>query len=735
MRPAAVAIDADRTPGFGSVAVVVAASGFCSLVYQVVWERTLRYSFGGDSISSAIVTGTFLLGLGIGAFAFRRWRPRALAGLAVVELLIGAYGIASYHVLASLARLLSGLQSGPVLAAEGVRPIVVVASILFLLPPCILIGGTGPLIFNCFIRPGAYTSAAVGRLYGWNTAGAAAGALATPFLFLNHLSLPAVVTLVGLANLTLAAVLWRWARQSAGVLAEDPEADATADVMPRRALLVLAFVSGFVSLGYEVTLFRRFFTINPLSPYNFPVVLTTFLLAMAVGSTLSTRLETDHPARWLQRVGRLFVAAMIGMLAGIVVSTTLSLPEFVRHSRPIGLAVSGALLILPLALLLSGVLPLLLRLAAERGRSLPRTTGLLYLVNAVGAFVGAMTVQFVGFPLLGTRGAVLLLFLIGVTAGSWCLMATAVGRPAVLRRGLLVPTMAAAALLVPGPIWERYTFGTSGLNVEPVEGISGTALIRWQGAGGAVFVNGYYMSALPDDWRHVQLVSFALALPRRERVLVLGLGGGGMVRELLRDPAVRQVDVVDWSRELPRLLESPRARALLADALQDSRVRLCRCDARVAVGLYPAGSFEIAIDNLAHANWVGATSVKSLAYFAQVRRVLGPTGVFVYKTNYATARAAILAGLTTAFPVVLEHEGGVVLASGDGVAISRERAEEVLAWRGRIIGITNPPYADWMLEGLRRISRDELGGAEPIRDDVLIYEYPRDPLRRLWPRG
>jgi hypothetical protein len=55
------------------VFLIVGFAGFCSLVYQVVWERTLKYNFGGDSVSAAIVTATFLLGLGIGAVAFGRF--------------------------------------------------------------------------------------------------------------------------------------------------------------------------------------------------------------------------------------------------------------------------------------------------------------------------------------------------------------------------------------------------------------------------------------------------------------------------------------------------------------------------------------------------------------------------------------------------------------------------------------------------------------------------------------
>ena len=150
--------------------------------------------------------------------------------------------------------------------------------------------------------------------------------------------------------------------------------------------------------------------------------------------------------------------------------------------------------------------------------------------------------------------------------------------------------------------------------------MTGVAAIDWHPAGGDVFVNGQYMSRLPDHPRHVRLVSFALALPRRDTVLLLGLGGGGMVRELAQDPGTRRLEVVDWSYELPRLLDGPRARRLLDDALRRPHVTVRRCDARVAVGLYEPASFDVVIDNLTIGHWVGATSVKSIQYFRQVHR-------------------------------------------------------------------------------------------------------------------
>ena len=120
--------------------MLVAVSGFCGLVYQVVWERALRYHFGGDSISAAIVTGTFLLGLGLGAGLFGRWHRRAFRTYALVEPAIGVYSLLSFHILSALASALGGLFATSPASAEGVRPIVILAAVLFLLPPTVLIG-------------------------------------------------------------------------------------------------------------------------------------------------------------------------------------------------------------------------------------------------------------------------------------------------------------------------------------------------------------------------------------------------------------------------------------------------------------------------------------------------------------------------------------------------------------------------------------------------------------------
>jgi predicted membrane-bound spermidine synthase len=724
----------------GLAAAIVALSGATSLVYQVVWERTLRYSLGGDSVSAAVVSGTFLLGLGLGAALFARWRADALRVYALVEASIGLYGLASFHLLAPLARVLGELFPASVAAAGDIRPVVVLASVLFLLPPTILIGGTGPLMYNAFVRPGAYPARRVGALYALNTAGAAAGVLAAPFVFLNHWSLPSTLAIVAVGNFAVAGILWRAARRGPAGPPPDPAALPAPAAPPpagvgRRGALALAAAAGALALAFEVCVVRALFVLNPSSPYNFPAMLVAVLLAIAAGSALATRAGADDPARGLARVGVLFAGSGLALLAAVAASAALSLAGYRVRTLPeaagsLAVIVHAALLGGSLPAWLGGVLPLLLRLSAPTGRALPGTTGRLYLANAVGAFGGALLTQFAGFPTVGSRGVLIGLYWAALAIGGLCLWRAG---PAAPRRWLALaalPLLAAGPVLLPAPLWRVYVTGVTDPGATAVEGVTGVATIEWRGDSGEVRVNGQTMSSLPDHPRHVRLVAFALALPVRDRVLLLGLGGGGMVRNLVHDPAVLRLDVVDWSHELPRLLGEPRARRLLDDALASPRVTVRRADARVATALYPAASFDVVIDNLAIANWVGSTGIKSVEYFRQLRRILTPGGVLVYNGNWAGARRPILAALTEVFADVRLHPGRdsveeLVVAGARPPAYDGEHVAEVLAAL-RETGLHSP---EELIDGLVPVTRGDLGRTRPVRDAYLRYEYTRDPWR------
>jgi predicted membrane-bound spermidine synthase len=716
--------------------LVATTSGFFSLVYQVVWERTLKYNFGGDTVSAAIVTGAFLLGLGIGALIFGKWRRHPFRVYALVEISIGVYAIISYYLLAPLAIFLGRFFNYSLSDTTNLRFAVITGCVLFLLLPCILMGGALPLMFNCFIRSSTYNNKTVGMIYGLNTLGAALGILAVPFLFFNHVTLPSTLLIVGTANVLLGATIAIYGRRVA------PPSEAAQTGLEKRALsnvhlslpplLALSFISGFITLSFEIVLFRAIGLIMVSSPYMFPLVLMPLLLGLAMGSMVLTRFRHYSIGQALGRVGGLFTLSAVAVLSSVLVRNifafdNFSIETFLYQGHLVGPLL---LLIMPFAFLAGGVFPLLLRLASNKGQELPARTGRIYLFNSLGAFLGAMLTQFIGFPYLGAKGVIITLFLLALFTGAACFMGGTGSdllfgpKKVFIGVGLIV---AFTPLFIPLQMWEIFAFGYSGPLVDKIEGVSGIATLHWDPTRtwGPVKVNGQYMSALPYIPKHVALAAMTLSLPRRETVLVLGLGGGSMVKELAADPEVKRIDVVDWSHELPLLLQMPDANKILDDMFNHPKINLYTLDARVAVRLYEPATFDVVIENLSFVDWSGATGLKSVMFFGEIQRILKPTGVFVYDPNYSqpSSREAILAGLLENFAVVTENrEAGLIFASTLPVEIDRRRADQALEQRGELIELTQP-YRDWLLEDFKPITAAELNNIPPIRDDLLIYEY------------
>src|SRR5271163_3669466 len=76
-------------------------SGFCSILYEIVWLRLSMAQFGVTSALVSIVLSMFMAGLGLGSWGSgrlirrfgERMKPHALRYYALTELLIGMSAI------------------------------------------------------------------------------------------------------------------------------------------------------------------------------------------------------------------------------------------------------------------------------------------------------------------------------------------------------------------------------------------------------------------------------------------------------------------------------------------------------------------------------------------------------------------------------------------------------------------------------------------------------------------
>ena len=141
-----------------------------------------------------------------------------------------------------------------------------------------------------------------GALYAWNTAGAVAGALLTPFLLVPLFGVRGAglaASLACLATAGLAAWLSRRASPAPAVVPAGVASDAR-DVPRRRFVLglLLYACAGGIAMGYEVLWTQIVAPLTSTRGAAFAVVLAVYLAGLAGGSAAWSRVADRIEDRW-----------------------------------------------------------------------------------------------------------------------------------------------------------------------------------------------------------------------------------------------------------------------------------------------------------------------------------------------------------------------------------------------------------------------------------------------------
>lgn len=305
--------------------VFFCVSGFCSILYEIIWLRLATAAFGVTSALVSIVLSAFMAGLGVGSwvsgYLIRRhadsMRRSALSFYASTELLIGFSAILVPNELGYGRNLLEHLgfsSSGGYYVISGIW----VA--LALIPWCACMGATIPLAMQAIRNRYARKSeTSFSYLYAANVLGATLGTILPPLIielvgFRNTLKVGAIL------NGLLAATAFTMARRQpvAGVI---PFTDVSKvagefeEASRNRRLLALLFISGLTSMGAELVWIRQFTPYLGTMVYAFASILGIYLIATFVGSWLyrrSTR-SSSSTSPWVW--GLLGVALLLPVFA------------------------------------------------------------------------------------------------------------------------------------------------------------------------------------------------------------------------------------------------------------------------------------------------------------------------------------------------------------------------------------------------------------------------------------
>ena len=282
-------------------------SGAAGLIYQVVWVRALGDALGSTVLSMTAVFSVFLGGLAVGAWLFGRSNPsgrNALSRYVWMEVGIALTAVATSLILFSQTTFIAALAPGPERLSGSVAYAFLVSAIL-IGPPTLLMGGTLPTLVGALAALEPPRKAAL-HLYGWNTLGAATGALAAGFLLIWALGLRgAIYTAAALDLLSAAGALLLLKRlhfpRLHGSSVSVPQQVAALDVRPpiqwsAKGLNqywdwpILAFISGGLVLSLEILWGRVARFLLGDRTQAIAALLFVFIAALGAAALLAPRL-------------------------------------------------------------------------------------------------------------------------------------------------------------------------------------------------------------------------------------------------------------------------------------------------------------------------------------------------------------------------------------------------------------------------------------------------------------
>ena len=408
------------------------ASGFAGLIYESVWTHYLKLYLGHAAYAQSLVLIVFMGGMALGAALCARISTRLrnpLAAYAAIEAAIGVCALL-FHELFVAATDWSHAVLLPALGEDGLALAAKLAlSCALILPQSVLLGATFPLMSAGLVRSNhALNRGALGEpvamLYFSNSLGAAAGVLASGFVLIAWAGLPGTLRTAGLINLLIAGAVALLARPARASPIEPTHQDGASQ--PARLLLAVALLTGMASFIYEICWIRMLSLVLGASTHSFELMLSTFILGLALGG-LAVRRLVDRTANPERLLGGVQIAMGLAALATLpVYDRSFELMEYLMKGLArteagylfFNLAGQGvsAMVMLPTTFLAGMTLPLITGTLLRRGSG-ERAIGQVYAANTLGAICGVLLAVHLGLPLLGLKGTLILGALIDAALG------------------------------------------------------------------------------------------------------------------------------------------------------------------------------------------------------------------------------------------------------------------------------------------------------------------------------
>jgi spermidine synthase len=644
-------------------------SGATGLVYEVIWVRLTGLVFGNTSQAISTVLGAFMAGLALGSWklgqkADRVDNPLRLYGL--LEIGIGLSAALVPLAFRALDRFYWAIAPSASSVPAGAGFIRFATSFIVLLTPTFLMGGTLPVLTRFFTESVDEVESKVGVLYALNTFGAAAGTMAAALVFIPGIGNIRTTLIIATINVAIGLfAIWMsggedrsvetetLTRQSsiAGLASLDGGERQSNPISDKLVLLALA-VSGFVAMIYEVSWTRALSAMIGSSTYAFSIMLVTFLVGIALGSSIIGRRK---PPATLRLLGLLQLGVAIGgivFLAGYLAApyALIALIRAFYYTFPAVLTIQfilcAALMIFS-TLCMGATFPVASQLYSSKFMILGRSIGNIYSLNTIGAIAGSLFAGFILMPIIGTErtilaglffNAAMALLLLTEAKASHIAQGLAVGlllvatlsmrggvfwKPEIMDRGVLIYSHAFESR--PELTISEHYEDTDVVYFK--EGNNATISVRKGENYIALRTNGKVDASNRDDMITQLTVGWLPAFyhPNPRSALVIGYGSGVTVGAVA---AIKDIEDIDCIEIEPAVFRAgPWFSDINRRSYENPKVHMTFNDARNYLNV-TRKQYDIIISEPSNPWIAGVASLFTAEFYDRAAEVLKPDGIF-----------------------------------------------------------------------------------------------------------
>jgi spermidine synthase len=631
-------------------------SGVCALMDEVVWVRLLKLTIGNTVYASSIVVSVFMGGLALGALIMSKYTDKIVKRLrlyAILELFATISALLFPLFLKLMDRVYQNIfiQFDP--SSKALLFFQIIVSAILLLFPAMAMGSTLPLIGRYITSLRDKVGNLVGKLYALNTLGAALGCFLSGFVLIRVVGVIGTIYVAAAINLLVVIGGWILSRTFDN---SNTEQDVPINILPDEnkkvsqlssVLLAAIFLSGFISIGYELIWMRSIVFLLGGPTYVFSAVLTIYLLGNVLGAWIGSRLSKSLSNHALAFGISLTILGILGIfyinwldiwqtkLMSAFISATRNIWEN-AYIRSLFFPVFNCLFLFLIPAIIMGIgFPIALQAWGNYRDKVGKTTGTVYGANTIGAVLGGLLTGFLFIPHYGVQSSIILLGLTGIWFGSILIFIFWSNVKVIIRTSLLLLAVffTIAAMSIPSDFFKRHFVKISGSSTKVLaihEGLNTTVSVHENDLGERTLAtSNVQVAGNHQGFRITQKILGHMGIllnANTKRILTVGFGSGES-SNCMSKHTLDRVDVVEIAPELVKMSLKYFNNINLGDSIDKKNVHIIYMDAKNYLHLTNNQYDVVVADAISPRQVAENASLYTKEYFQNVKDHLRPGGI------------------------------------------------------------------------------------------------------------